>query len=86
MVIYSKEKRSILDLWRTFLGYSNKVTRNLKGFSDVEQCSLAKLGGMVKVDFLRNQIWKRYIAVGAHVKVVDGRYGADRHDTQGNFR
>ena len=35
MVIYSKEKMLSLDIWLTFFGYSNKVTRNLKGFSDV---------------------------------------------------
>ena len=34
------------------------------------------------MDFLRNQIQKKYIAVGAHVKVIDERYGADGHDKQ----
>ena len=34
MVIYSKEFRLICNSWLTFLGYSNKVTRNLKGVSD----------------------------------------------------
>ena len=36
MVIYSKEFRLISSIWLTFLGYSNKVTRNLKGVSDVQ--------------------------------------------------
>ena len=35
MVIYSKKFRLIFNRWLTFLGYSNKVTRNLKGVSDV---------------------------------------------------
>ena len=34
MVIYSKEFRLKSVIWLTFLGYSNKVTRNLKGVSD----------------------------------------------------
>ena len=34
MVIYSNEKRLIWGLWLTFFGYSNKLTRNRKGFSD----------------------------------------------------
>ena len=35
MVIYSKEFKLICNSWLTFLGYSNKVTCNLKGVSDV---------------------------------------------------
>ena len=35
MVIYSKEFRLICNSWLTFLGYSNKVTRKIKGVSDV---------------------------------------------------
>ena len=34
MVIYSKEFVLIFVIWLTFFGYSNKVTRNLKGFSN----------------------------------------------------
>lgn len=34
---------------------------------------LAELGGMDEVEFLMNQI-RKHIAVGAHVKVTDGRY------------
>jgi len=35
--------------------------------------ALAELGGMDEVEFLMNQV-RKYIAVGAHVKVTDGRY------------
>mmetsp|Transcript_35273 Transcript_35273/g.74493 ORF Transcript_35273/g.74493 Transcript_35273/m.74493 type:complete len:1028 (-) Transcript_35273:47-3130(-) len=35
--------------------------------------ALAELGGMEEVEFLMNQV-RKYIAVGAHVKVTDGRY------------
>ena len=35
--------------------------------------ALAELGGMDEVEFLLNQV-RKYIAVGAHVKVMDGRY------------
>ncbi|KAL9190857.1 hypothetical protein ACHAXT_000563 [Thalassiosira profunda] len=35
--------------------------------------ALAELGGMDEVEFLMNQV-RKFIAVGAHVKVTDGRY------------
>lgn len=35
--------------------------------------ALADLGGMDEVEFLMAQV-RKYIAVGAHVKVIDGRY------------
>jgi transcription elongation factor SPT5 len=35
--------------------------------------ALADLGGMDEVEFLVSQV-RKFIAVGAHVKVIDGRY------------
>eukprot|EP00957_Ditylum_brightwellii_P121865 9293224-Ditylum_brightwellii.AAC.1 len=39
----------------------------------VQPLDATDLGGMNEVEFLTNQV-RKYIAVGAHVKVTDGRY------------
>ena len=58
------------------VGMQDKIM-NLDGIT-IKVCldndaALAELGGMDEVEFLMNQV-RKYIAVGAHVKVTDGRY------------